>query len=106
MTKTWRFHPEVAAEVEATARWYEKERTGLGVEFALTVNAVIATLKEMPSLGSPIADAHRSRRIRRVFLPRFPHAIVFVERSDEYFVLAVSHLRRQPDYWRERLDDA
>jgi hypothetical protein len=29
-----------------------------------------------------------------------------VEQSDEYFVLAVSHLRRQPDYWRERLDDA
>ena len=44
MSKTWRFHSEVAEEVEATARWYEKERAGLGVEFALAVNAVIATL--------------------------------------------------------------
>lgn len=105
MTKTWRFHPEVAEEVEATARWYEKERLGLGVDFALTVNAVIATLKEMPSLGSPIRDTTANRQIRRVFLPRFPHAIVFVERDSEYFVLAVPHLRRDPDYWRARLDD-
>jgi hypothetical protein len=72
MTKTWRFHPEVAAEVEAAARWYEKERTGLGVEFALTVNAVIATLKAMPSLGSTIADAPRRRPIRRVFFRASP----------------------------------
>ncbi len=65
----------------------------------------IATLEEVPALGSPIAGAPCSSPIRRVLLPRFPHAIVFVERRDEYFVLAVSHLRRRPEYWRERLDD-
>lgn len=105
MTKTWRFHSEVATEIESAARWYEEQRPGLGVEFALAVSAVIDKLEAMPSLGSPMRDLTTNGMVRRVFLPRFQHAIVFVERRDEYFVIGVPHLRRAPGYWLTRLNE-
>jgi plasmid stabilization system protein ParE len=105
MNKTWRFHPDVASELEDAARWYEKQRAGLGIDFALTVLSVIDTLQAMPTLGSPLVDMPTKETVRRIFLPRFQHAVVFVERPDEYFVVGVPHLRREPGYWLKRLDE-
>jgi toxin ParE1/3/4 len=103
--KIWRFHPEVAAEIESTARWYERERLGLGVRFALTVDAVIESLQAMPTHGIAVREMPEALQVRRVLLPRFPHAIVYVEREEEYFVVAVTHLRREPGYWFPRVDE-
>ena len=103
--KTWRFHREVAEEIESTARWYERERRGLGVGFALMIDAVIEKLQEMPRLGSPMPDVPRELRVRRALLPRFPHAVVYVEHEDEYVIVAITHLRREPGYWLTRIDE-
>jgi plasmid stabilization system protein ParE len=40
--------------------------------------------------------------IRRVLAHRFPYGVLYVPRGNSIIVLAVMHLRRQPDYWRER----
>lgn len=105
MSKPWRFHPAVASEVEDASRWYEEQRDGLGIDFALTVLSVIDTLEAMPTLGSPMRDLPTNETVRRIFLPRFQHAVVFVERPNEYFVVGVPHLRREPGYWLARLDE-
>ena len=44
-------------------------------------------------------------RARRVFLARFPHAVVFVDTGEAYLVLAVAHLKRRPGYWLSRMDE-
>ena len=33
----------------------------------------------------------------------FSFAVIFAERSNQLFVVAVAHGKRHPDYWRERL---
>ena len=41
---------------------------------------------------------------RRHFWLPFPHAIIYVDRPDEVFIVAVSPFKRDPGYWWERLD--
>jgi hypothetical protein len=98
--KPWRFHEEVPAEIERTARWYEGERSGLGTEFLTVLQEVVACLEDGSVVSSP---AREDRRARRVLLLRFPFAIVFVETEDAFVIVAVAHHKRQPGYWASRL---
>lgn len=41
--------------------------------------------------------------LKRVFLDRFPFAVVFYVEEDNVHVVAVEALRRRPGYWRARL---
>lgn len=41
--------------------------------------------------------------LRVIRLP-FPHALIYVDRPDEVFIVAVSPFKRDPGYWRDRLD--
>ena len=40
--------------------------------------------------------------IRRVLVHRFPFAVLYAGNGDGLFVLAVMHLRREPNYWAHR----
>jgi len=32
----------------------------------------------------------------------FPYGILYIEEPEEIFILAIMHLHRYPDYWKER----
>lgn len=91
------FHPEAEAEFLAAIDWYEERTVGLGADFAAEVHAAIQRALAMPLAWPKVADD-----IRRVLTSRFPYGILYAARGDRILVLAVMHLRRQPDYWRER----
>jgi hypothetical protein len=40
---------------------------------------------------------------RRHFRLPFPYAVIYIERPDYVWILAVSPFKREPGYWRERL---
>jgi toxin ParE1/3/4 len=40
---------------------------------------------------------------RRHFSPWFPYGIIYLEQADRLWVVAVMHLKRRPNYWKERL---
>lgn len=103
MAKLWRFHREAEREIDDAADWYEREREGLGGDFLEAVRAQIAALRELPSLGSPVALRRQRIALRRVWLARFPYALVFGEVEGEFIVFAVAHGHRRPTYWRDRL---
>ena len=92
-----RFNPEAAAELEASASWYEERRPGLGAEFADAVLRKVDEIAEAP---------HRWRAVRgarRALLSRFPYAIVYREVSEELIeIVAVAHVRRRAGYWADR----
>ena len=44
-------------------------------------------------------------RTRRYVITRFPYGIVYQIRANEILVVAVMHLKRQPDYWIDRIPD-
>jgi toxin ParE1/3/4 len=103
MPKPWRFHREAEREVTDAADWYEREREGLGAEFLDAVQAQVADLRRLPTIGSPVPLRRKGVALRRVWLARFPYALVFAELGDEFVIFAVAHGHRRPTYWRRRL---
>jgi len=71
---------------------------GLGAEFALEVRNGLGRIEQYPKAWQRLG-----RRARRYRLSRFPYGLVYAPLRSEILVLAVMHLHRKPDYWKERL---
>jgi len=84
------------------ARWYERHRVGLGVDFLDAVDAAVARIAEAPGVGSQVPGIS-DLSIRRRPVRRFPYHVVYLELPDRLQVLAITHDRRKPAYWVGRL---
>lgn len=92
------FHPEAEAEFSKAIAYYEENRKGLGENFSLEVFASILNILSYASSWPVLEDS-----VRRCLVNRFPFGILYSIESDEIFILAVMHLNRHPDYWKNRL---
>lgn len=82
--------------------YYEAARPALGDEFRLEVEAYVerAAARELP--GTP-AGSSRGHALRKLFLRRFPYALIFEHRENECVVWAIAHTSRRPGFWRGRI---
>ena len=92
------FHPEAEAEFLDAIGYYEECEPGLGYDFAIEVHSTIENI-----LSFPGAWAILEGDIRRHQTRRFPYGIVYSQDKDVIFILAVMHLHRDPDYWKNRV---
>jgi toxin ParE1/3/4 len=90
-------------DVIAVAKYYERERPGLGRDFHHEVEAIFRLFRQQPYLGQSI-DGHPE--LRGFQLKRFPYRVIYRLANDEVTVLAVTHQRRQPEAWRNRVQEA
>lgn len=91
------FRPAARREFDDAALWYEKRRTGLGLQFIAEVDRVIDAASEHP-LRFP--EVHRE--VRCIRIRRFPYSVFFGVEEGRLLILAVFHGRRNPSVWRER----
>lgn len=70
----------------------------MGDDFSREVFSTIENI-----LGFPKAWPIIENEIRRCQTQRFPYGLVYAKEGDEVIILAVMHLRRDPDYWKDRL---
>lgn len=95
-----RFLEPAWLEFRDAGRYYEGIRSGLGEDFRLCVLDAVSRIQQFP-LASP-----RFRGItRRCGVKRYPYGLIYLVENDEAIVIAVAHSRRQPNYWRARLND-
>lgn len=94
-----------AAELEAAeaAIWYDDQRAGLGDDFLTELRHALDRVRDRPAELSRLELYHGRHDVRRCLLKRFPYLVIFVCRPDEVVVVAISHARRRPLYWIERL---
>jgi hypothetical protein len=92
------FHPEAETEFLEAIEYYERHKDRLGLDFATEVYAAIGRAAEHPKAW-PIFEGE----VRRCQTSRFPYGVLYSEESDGIFVLAVMHLHRDPDYWKDRI---
>jgi len=85
------------SEMWTAADFYDECREGLGVEFLDAVDEALAKIKLRPFIGSPM-----TQQFRRVYLRRFPYALVYSVEENVAFVAAVMHMKRHPQYWKGR----
>jgi plasmid stabilization system protein ParE len=86
-------------ELAEAVRWYEARRAGLGGEFFDTVVATLFLIEANPEIGTALSTDHQTRR---VLLDKFPYQIVYRLRPTEIVIVAVAHLKRRPEYWKDR----
>lgn len=104
MTRNVEVDEEAAEEAEAQVRYYS-ERAGsqVAIRFVAEVEAIYAGLAEERLVGANYPRVEFHLPVKRVFLDRFPFAVVFFVDRDTVHVVAVEALRKRPGYWRVRL---
>ena len=99
----YRFTDLAAVEVRTITRFYTRERRALGVSFVEALYQTTSLVAENPGLGSPLGEGYR-----RLMLRRFPYSIVYIvdPESDTIRIVSVSHQRRRPDRWKDRVEES
>ena len=77
--------------------WYERQRPGLGAEFADRVQTIFDSIAAMPELRAPVY-----RDVRQTLVKPFPYSVVYRIRNNRVVVLAVFHNKRDPNIWKSR----
>ena len=91
---------EADQEMVAAAQYYHEQQPELGTDFLHKVDGAIDRIASNPLR---FAFYRGSNLVRSLRLERFPYRLLFVVESSQVSVVAVAHLHRHPDYWKERL---
>ena len=90
------FRPQAEEDALDVRQWYEARREGLGAEFGLAVDELVARVT-----ANPLAFRRAHGETRRAVLARFPYAIYFRAVGEEIVILAI-HGRQHQSHWRDR----
>ncbi len=96
--KPIRFHPEAEAEMISAAVFYETKQEDLGKRFLTSVQNALNKIQVNPLLYQEIEEG-----VRRCLTTTFPFGVVFRIMPDQYVIIAVMHLHRDPGYWKSRV---
>ena len=96
--KPYSFHEEALRDLAEALAYYREESPELAERFYYEIEGLLNDIRTAPRRYRIIANP-----IRRHLGSTFPYALLYVDRVDGVFVLAVSHFKRRPDYWRDRL---
>lgn len=93
-----RFLEPAIRELDETISFFEHEQEGLGDTFVTDVTHALNSIAAFPNAWHPL-----SPRTRRCRLRRFPYGLIYQIRENELLIIAVAHLHRNPDYWKNRV---
>ena len=92
------FHPNVEIDIQGSYAWYENELQDLGLQFISELEQGFDAISYAPSTWTTFEHG-----FRRYILARFPFSIIYKEKEEEVYILAVMHNSRNPEYWKERV---
>ena len=92
------FHPEAKAELVTAARWYDAQKQGLGRELREEAEAAVSRVLATPEAFGSVRDDVRCHQLHR-----FPYGIVYRVQPNRIYIVAVTHLHRDPQYWENRI---
>lgn len=100
-----RIHEAAMLEAAEAAAWYERKRIGLGAEFERAINRALDALEQdiVPLTSMPGAAGKRGAK--RLFLKRFPYAVIVREYPTEILVVAFAQFAKRPGYWLGRVSN-
>jgi plasmid stabilization system protein ParE len=93
-----RFLRAAQNDLQEAARYYERQRPGLGAEFREEIRSTIERIKKLPDAWHPL-----SQNTRRCQTRRFPYGVIYQVRREEILIVAIAHLHREPERWKNRL---
>lgn len=94
---TYGFLSPARQELAQALEYYERAVPGLGLEFLDEVERTVRRILLQPEAWTRLSEIHRRCRMRR-----FPYGLIYSVEGDVVLVVAVFHLHRHPDLWKER----
>ena len=91
-------HPAADGELAEAVRYYAEIDPELGLRFYHEMERLIGDVSAHPERYRKL-DSHTRRHIST----DFPYALIYLQKQDYVWIVAVMHLKRRPDYWRKRL---
>lgn len=92
-----RFHPGVSSEVKTSYTWYQEQAEGLGDDFIDELEFAYQAIAELPKTW-PLFQ----KSFRRFLLSKFPYSVIYREKDNFIYIVAVMHNSRKPGYWLNR----
>ena len=91
--------PMAEQDIKHSVEWYNEQRIGLGADFVRVLDDTFSSLSQHP-LAFPLVKLE----IRKYVLKDFPYNIFYVykDKEDTVYVLAVFHVKRNPNVWKKR----
>jgi putative heme iron utilization protein len=96
--KSLRFHREADADYARAAQHYAEISPELGQRFYRAIEELLTEIRTAPTLFRTILDP-----ARRHFRKPFPYAVVYIDKPEYVWVIAVSPFKREPGHWHKRL---
>ena len=94
------FHPLARQELLEAVRFYEDLSPGLGRRLRMEAKAFLDKI-----LAHLLRYSVRIAPVRRANLDRFPYHLNYFLHGSDIAIVAVSHHRQRPFYWRGRLTE-
>jgi hypothetical protein len=85
-------------ELFTAIEYYNSCQSGLGGKFYRDVQSTLERILDFPR-----AWPTQTQRTRRAALADFPYGVIYMIKNDSIRVIAIAPLKRQPNYWVERL---
>ncbi|MCF8460442.1 MAG: type II toxin-antitoxin system RelE/ParE family toxin [Flavobacteriales bacterium] len=76
--------------------WYEEQRSGLGSELELCVDARIHAIAR-----NPFHYQERYKQVHIAFVDRFPYGIHYLIEDNDIRIIGIFHMSRNPENWNE-----
>jgi hypothetical protein len=98
---TWEivYRKEVKKEMKAAYKWYEKEKEGLGEEFAECVQEAFTYLEINPRIHSKVF-----KDVRKAVVRRFPFCVYYTIDGDRVYIVSIFDTRQDPAKWQSRVE--
>lgn len=102
MALRYRILEDAKGELLDAAVYHEEQRQGLGLKVLDEYDAVIEHVLRFPSSGT-LVDLGTDYPVRSFQMRRFRYTIFAAMIGADLVVVSVSHHKREPRYWAERL---
>jgi len=83
------------ADIRRAAKWYERQKEGLGKRFVAEVDAALERIEANPEQCQIV-----HRNIRHAITRDFPYGVFYRIRGNKISVFAVVHLHRDDVHWK------
>lgn len=93
------FHPEAAEEYAAAVEYYRQIDPDLGLRFYEEMERLLLDIRQHPQWYWQFEPP-----ARRHFSSDFPYAFIYVEHAESIWIIATMHMKREPGYWRHRIE--
>lgn len=90
--------PSAEADIIEASFWYSFRRDGLEKDFFICVEATINLVTRNPLQFSKLNE----EGVRKVNTQKFPYGIYYYVEGNEIMILAILHLKENPEKWKSR----